>query len=97
MLKPCKKYPAYFYSRLCYKSSDRNRRHEKYIYYKNDRLKAVKSGGATQIRTGGEGFADPSLTSWLWRRALRKIRKKNGAGNGIRTRDIHLGKVTLYH
>ncbi len=25
------------------------------------------------------------------------FRKKNGAGNGIRTRDIHLGKVTLYH
>ena len=23
--------------------------------------------------------------------------KKNGAGNEIRTRDIHLGKVTLYH
>ena len=24
-------------------------------------------GGATQIRTGGEGFADPCLTTWLWR------------------------------
>ncbi len=31
----------------------------------------------------------------------KKIERKNsadvGAGNEIRTRDIHLGKVTLYH
>jgi 1,4-dihydroxy-2-naphthoyl-CoA synthase len=26
------------------------------------------SGGDTQIRTGDEGFADPSLTTWLCRR-----------------------------
>ncbi len=25
------------------------------------------------------------------------IKIKNGAGDGTRTRDIHLGKVTLYH
>ena len=25
-------------------------------------------GGATRNRTGGEGFADPCLTAWLWRR-----------------------------
>ena len=25
------------------------------------------------------------------------IRAKNGAGNGIRTRDFDLGKVALYH
>ena len=24
-------------------------------------------GGATQNRTGGEGFADLCLTAWLWR------------------------------
>lgn len=36
-----------------------------------------------------EGFADLYLTTWLWR--------QNGAGYEIRTRDFHLGKVTLYH
>ena len=25
-------------------------------------------GGATRIRTGDEGFADPCLTTWPWRR-----------------------------
>ena len=49
-------------------------------------------GGATQIRTGGKGFADPGLTTWRWRLII-----KNGAGNEIRTRDIRLGKATLYH
>ena len=28
---------------------------------------------------------------------LNHERKKIGAGNGIRTRDFNLGKVTLYH
>ena len=28
-------------------------------------------GGATQIRTGGKGFADPCLTTWLWRPAIK--------------------------
>ena len=36
------------------------------------------------------GFADLRLTTWL-----RRL-KKFGAGNGIRTRDINLGKVALY-
>ena len=27
----------------------------------------VMFGGATQIRTGGKGFADPGLTTWRWR------------------------------
>jgi hypothetical protein len=31
-----------------------------------------------------------ALTTWLRRRDL-------GAGDGIRTRDIQLGKLTLYH
>ena len=26
----------------------------------------LKVGGTTQIRTGDEGFADPSLTTWRW-------------------------------
>lgn len=26
-----------------------------------------KNGGATQIRTGDQGVADPRLTTWLWR------------------------------
>ena len=33
------------------------------------------SGGATQIRTGGKGFADPGLTAWRWRRQHNLMRK----------------------
>ena len=33
-------------------------------------------GGATQIRTGGEGFADPCLTTWLWRLVKNPYIKK---------------------
>ena len=36
-----------------------------------------------------KGFADLRLTTWLWHH-------KNGAVDGTRTRDIHLGKVALY-
>ena len=37
------------------------------------------SGGATRNRTGGEGFADPCLTAWLWRRiALANDTKETG-------------------
>ena len=39
---------------------------------------------------GNKGFADLRLTTWLWHRS-------DGAVDGIRTRDIHLGKVALYH
>ena len=39
---------------------------------------------------GHKGFAVPDLTAWLCRRIF-------GAGDEIRTRDFHLGKVTLYH
>ncbi len=39
---------------------------------------------------GSEGFADLCLTTWLWHQI-------NGAVDEIRTRDIHLGKVALYH
>ena len=34
---------------------------------------------------------------WCPDRAVRTLGKKNGAGNGIRTRDFDLGKVALYH
>ena len=61
-----------------------------------------------RFELGNQGFADPCLTTWLWRHACPKnvfdggkIKKQRGnlfgAGNEIRTRDIHLGKVTLYH
>ena len=36
-----------------------------------------------------KGFADLRLTTWLWH-------QQNGAVDGTRTRDIHLGKVALY-
>ena len=51
------------------------------------------------------GFADPCLTTWLRRpegnakalpRGRARVDHENGAGNGIRTRDLNLGKVALY-
>jgi hypothetical protein len=45
-------------------------------------------GGDDRIRTGDEGFADPCLTTWR--------RRRDGAGDGIRTRDLLLGKEMLY-
>ena len=36
---------------------------------------ALCFGGATRIRTGDEGFADPCLTTWLWRH-IRFSRKR---------------------
>ena len=47
-------------------------------------------GGGNQIWTGGQGFADLCLTTWL-------CRQKSGAENEIRTRDPRLGKAMLYH
>ncbi len=62
--------------------------------------------GATQTRTGGEDFADPCLTTWLWRRTPVRyalvspnrtpIERKFGASDEARTRYLHLGKVALY-
>ena len=60
---------------------------------------------------GNKGFADLGLTTWQWHRTymsrhkatfLQKALKKSaswfyGAEDEIRTRDVHLGKVTLYH
>ena len=56
-------------------------------------------------RTSGSKTAEP-LTTMV--KALVKVRGSNarkanigamfdGAGNGIRTRDLQLGKLTLYH
>ena len=41
-----------------------------------------------RFELGHRGFADLCLTTWLWR-------QKIGAGNEIRTRYLHLGKVAL--
>ena len=52
---------------------------------------------------GNEGFADLCLTSWLWHQTYMPtlwsmgIVSFCGAVDGIRTRDINLGKVALYH
>ena len=43
-----------------------------------------------RFELGNKGFADLRLTAWLWHQMC-------GAVDGIRTRDIHLGKVALYH
>ena len=51
----------------------------------NDELEA-----ATGFEPMNSDFADRCLTTWL-------RRQSNGAGNGIRTRDVNLGKVALYH
>ena len=59
-------------------------------------------GGDAQIRTGGKGFAGLCLTTWPRRLVLKRPIWKtgpftcNGADNGARTRDPHLGKVVLY-
>ena len=50
-----------------------------------------------RFELGHKGVADLGLTAWLWYHAFTFLIKKNGAGNEIRTRDVHLGKVTLYH
>ena len=51
---------------------------------------------------GNRGFADLCLTAWLWYRLFKMAGGIEppaiiGAGYEIRTRDFHLGKVTLYH
>ena len=49
---------------------------------------------------GDKGFADLCLTTWLWRRITKDaecVFCVYGAEDEIRTRDVHLGKVTLYH
>ena len=52
---------------------------------------------------GNEGFADLCLTTWLCHHTQMPTHLMHGhlgfsgAVDGIWTRDIHLGKVALYH
>ena len=75
-----------------------------------------KSGGRAAARPhtmeapprfelGHQDFADPCLTTWLWRRIPYYIQKEVrqhfflnffGASDEARTRYLHLGKVALY-
>ena len=50
---------------------------------------------------GDQGFADPCLTTWLCRHISDRSNilapvSFCGAGDGARTRYLHLGKVALY-
>ncbi len=57
-----------------------------------------------RFELGNQGFADPCLTTWLWRRAKKRrqgihfdvLQGKCGAAYEARTRYLHLGKVALY-
>ena len=42
------------------------------------------------------GFADRRLRPLGYPAEDKRLKKKNGAGNGIRTRDTRLGKAMLY-
>ena len=58
-------------------------------------------GGATQSRTGLDGFAIRCITDLLSRQIFDKKGKPklpflNGAGKESRTLDLNLGKVALY-
>ena len=66
--------------------------------YTDQNIRAEKNTGASapvirevpsRFELENKGFADLRLTTWLWHH-------KNGAVDGTRTRDIHLGKVALY-
>ena len=66
--------------------------------YTDQNIRAEKITGASapvirevpsRFELENTGFADRRLTTWLWHH-------KNGAVDGTRTRDIHLGKVALY-
>ena len=69
-----------------------------------DAASFVKLEAPLGFEPGNKGFADLCLTTWLWRRITKDDAKKRafcsyfiGAEDEIRTRDVHLGKVTLYH
>ena len=65
-------------------------------------ISAQLSGGATQSRTGLDGFAIRCITDLLSRQKLLQKREamlpffKFGAGKESRTLDLNLGKVALY-
>ena len=58
------------------------------------------SGGETRIRTGDKGFAGLCLShlaiSPYKKGRTRPALDSHGAGYGVRTRDLHLGKVARY-
>src|SRR3954469_23040110 len=54
------------------------------------------TGPATLLAHGAEWASSPTQRSVRVRR-VGAAGVKNGAGNGIRTRDFDLGKVALYH
>ena len=53
-----------------------------------------------RFELGNQGFADPCLTTWLWRHNVKDAKGFdvfcNGAAYEARTRYLHLGKVALY-
>ena len=75
--------------------------HKKHLMRKCTRCLTF-TGGETRIRTGDKGFAGLCLTTWpsrqRWRiKKAEQVRPKNhGAGYGVRTRDLNLGKVARY-
>ena len=74
---------------------------EQPLQKKSTRMGCFSFGGATRNRTGDEGFADPCLTAWPWRRIRYQKAADcrfflSGAGNGARTRHLSLGKAALY-
>ena len=57
-----------------------------------------RSGGRAQESGAATNAEPPEAAKAQVRRAKReRTLLKNGAGNGIRTRDFDLGKVALYH
>ncbi len=61
----------------------------RFLFFKGGTLVPPFLEAPSRFELESEGFADLCLTTWLWCHI--------GAGDGIRTRDFHLGKVTLYH
>ena len=46
------------------------------------------------IHFAAESFDQTNMKNCVWE---NRVPEKNGAGDEIRTHDIHLGKVALYH
>ncbi len=53
-----------------------------------------------RFELGNQGFADPCLTTWLWRHIPNGVKELTpfafGAAYEARTRYLHLGNVALY-
>ena len=46
---------------------------------------------------GAHPFLCATQFRWKWGEKRGKTEKRIGAGDGIRTHDVQLGKLTLYH